>query len=270
MSRLAEPKAAALQIVCSLEAAARLRHGEGELGFDFEHIDWSHGMKLGDLTPSEIYNAETMHELASNRDQLEYIVQLIKALGSSATDLLNHYERHLDPYYAKLSRGIASLPDELLALIFKYAACSQEEGTNYAFYLSQVSRRFRRISLSDKSLWCYLFFRHNTNLQKIARSVDNCGSNCDLHIIIKDDKMVDTHLLDGFMEKCSPFASRLCSISLFGDWCDAWEYEYRYYTLAGTINQLLSCPLSMPRLRELNLTQSRHHDPDDRNHINHI
>ncbi|KLO08309.1 hypothetical protein SCHPADRAFT_931888 [Schizopora paradoxa] len=263
MTRHAAAKAAAKRVLRSLEAAGKLHHGDGQLRFRFWHRNWESGKKIDNLTPDENFDAETMRELASNRCQLEYIVQLTKAIGDSASDLLDRYERFLNPYFAKLSKGFASLPDELLGLIFKFAAHPEEEGPKYSIYISQVSRRFRRIALADQSLWSHLFFRHDTNLRRVKRCIDRAGDHNDVRLILKDSAMVEIEDLRMLMKICSPIAHRLRTISLFGNWDDSWEDANTDYTLAGTLNQLLPRRLSLPRLHELNLAQDFYSNPDN-------
>lgn len=55
-----------------------------------------------------------------------------------------------------LIRGIAELPDELLALIFELAYDNDTEGSRLAIQLSHVCRRFRAIALHTPRLWSTL------------------------------------------------------------------------------------------------------------------
>ncbi|KLO08288.1 hypothetical protein SCHPADRAFT_893977 [Schizopora paradoxa] len=262
MTRFAKGVAAAKQVVCSLETAANLHYGEGELGFEFKHVDWESGLTLEKLNTSEIFDAKTMRELTSNHFQLQYIAKLTNALASSAAGLLARYERYLELYYAKLTKGFASLPDEVIGLIFEHAAYPKEEGPRYAIYLSQVSRRFRGIALSNKSLWSHLFFRYDTNLDGVEKCIDRCGNLGDAHIVIKNNAIIEIPSLKTFIRKCSRLAPRLRSISLFGSWGPAWDHFSSWNnsaterTLGGTLNQfLLNHSLTLPRLQELCLIQ---------------
>ncbi|KLO06712.1 hypothetical protein SCHPADRAFT_1002183 [Schizopora paradoxa] len=235
------------EIVRSLEAAAKLVHsGEGRLGFALKHSDCESGRNLENLTSSEIFDSKTMRELASNHCQLEYIVQFTKALSDSASELLDRMGRYLDPYYAKLSKGFGSLPNELLGLIFK----------------------FRRIALSDQHLWSYLFFRHDTNLDRVLRYMDRCSDHTDVHVVIKDGETTSDidYIIGIFFKKCMSVASRLRTISLFGNWNEFWVTTNVGNTLGYTLEQLIQHPLSSTHLHQLNLTSDFYYEPGNRRH----
>jgi len=162
MSRrvVSSPATVALQVLRALETASET--SEGRTGFVFKHGDWSIGERLNNLPPLAEVAADTISGLAGDQHRLEYIIQLSKALTASASELLKIYERRLEPLVSKLSKGLASLPDDILKLIFKFSTLHNEEGTRHAFWLSHVSHKFRRVVLEDRSLWSTQFLGYDS------------------------------------------------------------------------------------------------------------
>ncbi len=66
-------------------------------------------------------DASSISALLSSAHELDTMVSILKPLLSIALDLQEEYKQTLDPVIAKLSRGITSLPNELLHLIFEFA-----------------------------------------------------------------------------------------------------------------------------------------------------
>ncbi len=170
--------------------------------------------------------------------------------------MLRLFERHLEVTISKLSKGFASLPDELLALIFKYATHHEQEGTRHAFWLSHISRRFRRIVLGDRSLWSTQLLRYDSTKENIERCIHRSGNDSDLHIVINNNRMINFSACDSFIGICQPSASRWRSLTLVGEW----EEEDGDLNLGDTLRQLLyRRHLVLPQLHELCLIQ-RHHN----------
>ncbi len=86
------------------------------------------------IPPPDRLHAMSISRLSTDRRQLEYMVQLSKALMTSAYRIAEHLQSHIGASIFKASRSLASLPDELLGIIFKYATHHGEEGTRHAVW----------------------------------------------------------------------------------------------------------------------------------------
>ncbi len=73
---------------------------------------------------------------------------MLKAMLSIASDLQKQFKENLRPIISKLSEGITSLPDELIATVFKFLSGrkgSEARGRRQSFPMSRVG--------SGKLLW---------------------------------------------------------------------------------------------------------------------
>lgn len=216
-----------------------------------------------ELVSSENWDAATISQVAHDHYRLECIVQLSNALAASASDLLKLYERRLDPIVSKLSKGLASLPDELIGLILTFAVHSEEDRPGYVGCLSQISRRFRRIVQGNCTLWSTLLLCYDTKIDYIEQCINRSGADTDIRIIINDSASVQEAAFDAFVRTSSSVASRWRTVTLSGDWERDWETADVDYTLGGTMNQLFRHRLTLPRLQELDLTQYHYFTNDE-------
>ncbi len=167
--------------------------------------------------PYQEFDPIAVSQLSRDLHRLQYIVQLSSALQTSASKLLAQHESLLGTVVPKLSRGIASLPDELLALVFKHATQHAQEGTRHALWLSHVSSRFRRIALGDRSLWSTQFLWYDmTDEGNIDDCICRSGEDDDLHIVVNYNEELDFSTARDFLDCCIPFASRWKSFALGG------------------------------------------------------
>lgn len=203
--------------------------------------------------PPENLDATAISLLSSDWHRAVAMKQISKALPEISSKLLNFYTRRFEPIALKLSKGLASLPDELLALILKFAAYSESSRTSHPAQLSHVSQRFRRLALGDQSLWSTLSLDDNTTEENLELLISR-GGNTDLHIVIdyeRDTNEVARHKL---VSLCSHTASRWQSLSL----CGRWEWSDGVSTIYDKLPKLMKRPhLVLPRLHELHLEDNR-------------
>jgi len=99
--------------------------------------------------------AATVSKLFRVQCQLDSAITILEDFLESATQLRSRFDHSLEPVVSALSKGLTSLPDELLALIFECTMTPDAE-PQQAIWLSHVSRRFRRVALGDPNLWTTL------------------------------------------------------------------------------------------------------------------
>ncbi len=141
-------------------------------------------------SPSEILDASSIRQLSRDHHRMGYVVSLLKSLVVSATEQENLLRIRLDAVASKLSRGLSSLPNEILGYIFKFATQHKIKGTRHIAWLSQVSRRFRGIVLGDRSLWSTLNLWYDTTKEEVERIVSRSGEEIDLHIVVNQNDKI--------------------------------------------------------------------------------
>ncbi len=166
---------------------------------------------------------------------------------TSASELLKLCDHHWKPVVSKLSLGVASLPDELLELIFKFATNPEQAAMKHAFCLSQVSRRFRRIALGDRSLWSTLSLHHGTKIENVKRCIQRSGKEIDLHISFNDTQSIYVSAMNAFMSACSLVAPRWRTLTISGNW----DVKYIHFSISDILKDLQLHRRPLPRLHEL-------------------
>jgi len=136
------------------------------------------------------------------------MIPILDGLKSSITLLQQRFRRRLKPITSMLSKGIASLPDELLSPIFEFTACPGE-GTRQGVWLSHVSRRFRNVVLEARHLWTTLDGSATEN--ELRACITRSGSETDLHVVIHGT-MSNTQFHD-FLDVCLPMAHRWSTLT---------------------------------------------------------
>lgn len=204
----------------------------------------------GYLEPTSV---DFVPRLSQDCNRLEYIVTLCEALKESARTLLETHKNAFEPIVSKLSKGIATLPDELLAHVFKFATLDEHEGTRHAMMLSHVSQRFRRIAVEDRSLWSTLFAWYDTTKEGVQNCISRAGDDTDLHVVLNRRYDLELSSCSEFIDQCSAEASRWKSLTLICDW-EEWETETIGYTLKDLMGE---CELGLSRLHELCLIERR-------------
>ncbi|KLO04816.1 hypothetical protein SCHPADRAFT_896749 [Schizopora paradoxa] len=186
---------------------------------DFQLESWSR-LRTNRLR-GDVDSGEVSH-LFRDANLLDHMVETLDRLRTSATLLQQRTRLRLKPIISKLSLGIASLPDELLMLIFELTIPSdtgeqpERRRPRQAVLLSHVSRRFRSAALRTHYLWTTLDgYASRSELEAfVARS----GNDSDLHIVLNASHT--GHIVADFLDMCLPLAPRWKSISVAseGDW----------------------------------------------------
>ncbi len=152
-----------------------------------------------------LLNTKTLSRLSQDAFRVDSMVSVLKVLMNTALGLQRDYDNCLKLFVPKLSKGIASIPDELVALIFKFAT-RQENTLKQTVRLSHVSKRFRRIALAEHCLWATL--RTGSSTEELEVCIARSGHNTDLHVVIHltGIRFFDS-ILPAFMDVCWPTAT---------------------------------------------------------------
>lgn len=194
-----------------------------------------------------------MSEISSEWRQVECMVKLSKALLASTSELLALYDRRLHPISLKLSKGVASLPDELLVCIFEFA---QGKGDiRNVLWFSHVSRRFRRLIVGHTRFWSNISLSPFAKKEKVEMQLARGGEDIDFHIVLKLEKEIDSSTPLKFMDKYCSTASRWRSLTVKGVW-DEWDHGD---TIFERILALFKeRHFILPRLQEIYLEKNEH------------
>ncbi|KLO12548.1 hypothetical protein SCHPADRAFT_941118 [Schizopora paradoxa] len=218
----------------------------------FEITKWECGKRLADFElqnrTNDAVGAEMVSKLLHDAHSADIMKTTLDLLLVSVTNLQVAFMAHVDPLISKLSKGFASLPEELITVVFKYTCV--EIGTKQAVWLSHVSRTFRRIALSEADLWTTLHSHARSNELEtyISRSRE-----ADLHVVVNITSNDYDEDLRPFFALCFSSAARLNSISitaLLDDEC--------YPANLALSNTMMDVDhgerqLVFPRLRELGI-----------------
>ncbi|KLO06343.1 hypothetical protein SCHPADRAFT_933140 [Schizopora paradoxa] len=255
----------ALEVLRELERTADLVTGtHPEITFEVE--DWRAGKNYRKLQESGGLDATEFRQLMDDRKRMEFMQQILQNLSTSASELLDIYSHQLDSLSMKLSRGINSLPNELLSHIFHLAYHSSSDRTLLATRLSHVSRTFRSIVLGDHRFWSTVSLYPDTTEETLGKRISRSGSDTDLHVVVKYKESISASAFHAFVDLCSPTAPRWRSLSLHGVW-DTYSDDYlerRWEDDTAASDELHKLMeqhhLILPRLQELHLSD---HEPDD-------
>lgn len=206
------------------------------------------------LPPTEHLDATAISQLSNDYQRVKFMNNISKALAASSSKLLGMYHHRLKHISLKLSKGLVSLPDELLALTLRYVDHKRELSFQHALRLSHVCRRFRRIVLADPNFWSTLCLCYGTKIENVKRSISRSGNNTDLSITINYVHSTSSSALRRFMEACSSSAARWRSLTVDG----SWDNEDGPGSISDKVLQLMNqYHLVLPRLHELHLSESR-------------
>ncbi|KLO06716.1 hypothetical protein SCHPADRAFT_895219 [Schizopora paradoxa] len=218
--------------------------------FGFELDSWCRlrtNWSRSDLPPQE---TSQLFQDANNLDKMIYI---LKRLKSSATRLRQSVALNSKPMISNLSKGIASLPNEVLMLIFGFMAPAGDRlSRKQAIWLSHVSKRFRSIALGTRSVWTTL---------------DGCASKDELNTFLsRSGKGSDLHLIfymwayepepapwtRAFVHWCLPLAPRWASLLVIYEDGEIDHYDGSLFCIFETI---LANLREYPRLQVMRIQQ---------------
>ncbi|KLO06339.1 hypothetical protein SCHPADRAFT_933136 [Schizopora paradoxa] len=243
-------KAEMLEVLRSLEQASRRGFlTQPEFAFNVEDLSLVRNREA--LQATGCLELAEVSDLTSERNQLHFMSKALQGLSTSVSDLLEVYTRRLERYWGRLEEGFASLPDELIAHIFQFAACSdpssEEERPLHAIRFSHVSRRLRGVSLDWKTLWSTIHMQADMTNEKVNWLLSRCGDTIDLDIKIKFN-VNDTVALRKLVDSCAHTASRWLSLTFVG----VWDNDAGATTnFDGSRNVMTEQLLEFPQLREL-------------------
>ncbi len=138
---------------------------------------------------------------------------MLGSLMKVALSFQKQYKPGVLSIISKLSRGMASLPDELLPIIFDFAVRAQGRiGSKQANSLSRVSRRFRNIALAERSLWTTL--RSNASKEELQTFISRSGADLDFQVFVDVIPEWSLKNRDAFWDELRPTASRWKTLSV--------------------------------------------------------
>ncbi len=171
---------------------------------------------------------------------------ILEGLTASVSELQTRFKRRLEPISSKLSRGLASLPDELLASICVLAASSQEGATQkHAVWLSHVSRRFRGVVTRERSLWTVL--HSNASKEEVETIISRSGGDSDLHVVLHSLAEYRMDKFVSFLAECVPTAPRWATLKVVSNGRGDLDGTMRYL--------FVRFQLDLPRMREFLIEQ---------------
>jgi len=256
MPRCITPRYAAVQVLREVEKASKW-HDE-RLDIIFKEEDWELGQSFKKRSPSEILDASSMWQLSRDHHRMGYVVSLLKSLVVSAAEQEKLLRIRLDAIASKLSKGLSSLPNEILGYIFKFATQHKIKGTRHAAWLSQVSRRFRGIVLGDRSLWSTLNLWYDTTKEEVERIVSRSGEELDLHVVVNQNDKIGGPDVCTFLNGLTHTTSRWRTFTVTGDWIDDDDsipmdvlFDNLIYAYRG---------LTLPKLEEICISECHYDD----------
>lgn len=192
----------------------------------------------------------TYSRLVTSAHEIDAIVSMLKPLMSVALEFQEQFKKALAPTMAKAARAIASVPDDVLAIIFEAAVRAEKSnGPRQAIRLSHVSRRFRQVALEEHNLWTTL--RSNASKEELETFVSRSGTDTDFHVFVhvcpKGGMSISEY---EFMKKFETTMSRWKTLSLnensgvdFNDKSEIWFCAEHILGKLGEVQ--------LPRLQEL-------------------
>ncbi|KLO13740.1 hypothetical protein SCHPADRAFT_350955 [Schizopora paradoxa] len=179
------------------------------LGEKIEELQLSVGNQFDGETPSSAKFAE----LVAASCEADAMVAVLKTLTTIASGIQAQYDQVLGPSVSKLSKNIASIPDELLGVIFEAAVLKEgREGAKMARSLSHVSRRFRNVALAQKNLWATL--RSNGSEEEWDMFISRSGPNAEFRIHIQTSTSRNLRKWDAFIKCCWQTAFRWTTLTM--------------------------------------------------------
>ncbi len=200
---------------------------------------------------------EEASQLFRDAHHLDHMLPILKRLTESVVTLQSAFKRRLRPIASALSKGLTSLPDDLLTLVFEFAS-PPGEGTRQAVWLSHVSRRFRRVALGACDIWTTL--HSNATRKELKTLIARSGKRTDLHVVLH--KPADDGDTESFLDACVPLASRWSTLTISSGVDDLGWGEL--HTVDGALAEIFDhYQLVLPRLHELQIKQGCNEDEDD-------
>ncbi|KLO05826.1 hypothetical protein SCHPADRAFT_1002683 [Schizopora paradoxa] len=209
------------EVLSSLERAARTPDlFQVKLHRIFRKENWKAFQDIygGDKNPfvdkkdHEVVDTAWADLLMQSAHEVDGVIAMLNALLQGANELRPQLESSQQQVIAaKLSKGIKSLPDEILARIFEITVWEQRDHREYLkqiVRLTRVSRRFRYVALGTRGLWTMLDAMHTS--AQLKSLISRAGSNERFHATLYMD-FENTNL--EFIEDCRPIIPRLTTLA---------------------------------------------------------
>lgn len=177
------------------------------------HLGSSEQDELDAPSRGGIVASALLPQLVSASCETDAMISILKSLTAAAEDIKKEYDQVLGPSISQLSKGIDSIPDEILAIIFEVDVREEgARGATMAKLLSHVSRRFRNVALSNRSIWATL--RSNGSEEEWETFIRRSGTDTGFHVFIQSIRSRNHKKWDAFMDCCWQTASRWTSLTL--------------------------------------------------------
>ncbi|KLO16158.1 hypothetical protein SCHPADRAFT_938069 [Schizopora paradoxa] len=247
-------------VLTTLEEAARtLNVHSVDLRKVFGPENWSGARKFKGLFTEDagrrLVDADCIARFMASAFEMDVVVSMLDVLLEVAKGLQMQFRISQEIIVAKLSKGIKSLPTELLSRIFQFAVWDQDEnGGVQAIRLSHVSRRFRTIALETRGLWTTL---HSSDApHQLKAFLSRSGLNEEFHAFIHFDHRAIVLGISQFVLACHPVISRWRTLTLTQEDRDQYgESAHLYYGgVEKNLEEFLTI-LSKNNLRLLSLEE---------------
>ncbi|KLO08301.1 hypothetical protein SCHPADRAFT_1001046 [Schizopora paradoxa] len=224
-------------------------YGRGDKPFaERDHFDLS----------VQLMNAESIARFTKSAYEVDTIVNILHVLTDFATGLQAKFKIPFQSLVSKLSKGINSLPEELLAKIFQISVWGEgKEGGTQAVRISHVCRAFRSIALGKRGLWTTLSSKMSGRY--LETFISRAGPNEDFHTFYHSSTNIGAHM-DSFEIICKPILSRWKSLTVTpaSKWYDGKPERDGVATIIGVfIGFIIGSGLQFPALEELTIEGDR-------------
>ncbi|KLO05824.1 hypothetical protein SCHPADRAFT_946583 [Schizopora paradoxa] len=261
------PHGGMLAVLRTLEEVARMPDfNQLELSEVFRMENWNAFQNVygDDEDPfanndRQVVNAAWATRLKESTNEIDCVTKTLEALLNVAYELQSRLESSQKQIIAaNLSKGVKSLPDEILAKVFQIAVWWEEDvffaysifarGTRQAVWLSQVSRRFREVALGTRGLWTTL--TSFCSKRQLEAFISRVGPVERFHVSLHISHSSEDR---AFFEVCRPTISRWATLTLKHD--SQFGYGARYGGCNDRLEKLFSLfsegGVQFPMLEEL-------------------
>ncbi|KLO16159.1 hypothetical protein SCHPADRAFT_223065 [Schizopora paradoxa] len=210
-----------------------------------------------DLT-ARLADAKSVSRFMESVSELDTIIKMLNVLLDSANGLQAKFQFVRENIVSKLSKGVGSLPDELLAKVFQLAVWEEgREGGKQAVRISHVCRKFRSIALGTRGLWTTLF--SGASEHQLQTFISRAGPNEEFHAFYHFSTKV-RYVGSSFTSICLPIISRWKTLTVSQEAQD-WYHEQPMYGgvahIMGTLVEfIVGNNLQLPILEELKIDGS--------------
>ncbi|KLO16157.1 hypothetical protein SCHPADRAFT_887925 [Schizopora paradoxa] len=176
-------------VLSALEKAIRtpnFRQVDLEKAFKLESWEAFQNVYGGDKDPfadnadGHVVDPAWVKRLKKSKGQIDDVVKVLRTLTELASQLQDRFKASRKRIVAaKRSKGIKSLPDEIVAKIFHFGV---EGGVRQARWISQASRRFRNVALGTRSLWLNLYSLDSRG--DVEMAIRHAGPDAEFHISV--------------------------------------------------------------------------------------